>query len=104
MPRATVGYTCIAVSVVVLPAVAAYQVRCLYRRQAALSALRPDVHLDPATTFAFAETFAEAVHAGDKSRRKFLDQALAFIRYKLSARPIGSNEWNDVVFMLTVLA
>ena len=65
MPKAAVGAICGVVSLLILPAVAAFQIRSIKRRDAALAALdvkAVDVHLayrcQPSATVGFAETFA----------------------------------------------
>ena len=67
MPKPTVGNLCIVISVVIFPVVAAFQLRSVKRREAALAALGPKtngrevaVRHQPSSTIGFTETFSVA--------------------------------------------
>ena len=67
MPKSTVGNLCIIISLVIFPVIAAYQLRSIKRREAALAALetktngrRAALHRQPSTTIGFTETFSVA--------------------------------------------
>ena len=67
MPKPTVGNLCIVISVVIFPVVAAFQLRSVKRREAALAALGPKANgprtalqRQPSTTIGFTETFSVA--------------------------------------------
>ena len=67
MPKPTVGNLCIVISVVIFPVIAAFQLRSIKRREAALAALGPNANgprtalqRQPSTTTGFTETFSVA--------------------------------------------
>ena len=67
MPKPTVGNLCIVISVVIFPVIAAFQLRSIKRREAALAALGPKANgprtalqRQPSTTIGFTETFSVA--------------------------------------------
>ena len=67
MPKPAVGNLCIVISVVIFPVVAAFQLRSVKRREAALAALGPKTNgrevalrRQPSSTIGFTETFSVA--------------------------------------------
>ena len=67
MPKPVVGNLCIVISVVIFPVVAAFQLRSVKRREAALAALGPKTNgrevalrRQPSSTIGFTETFSVA--------------------------------------------